>query len=187
MLRKCLERGLILNKEGRALHFPSGLVARNKLIYRNYRGRATYVLCAGQRVRNGVKFRYHLMPSFRVRRGVVSDFAVFLRIHLYITDPTGNEVAKRTAIADRKHVTRTWWNDKWLARSGAIMAHLAASEPTISLGQAGSSELTMSSSCLLFEAPFGIDETRLGPPPAPEGDESKDEDFVEDSDLVAEP
>ena len=184
---KCLKRGLVLNKEGRALHFPSGLLPKNKLPYRNARDRLTYVLCAGQRTRNKIKFRYHLAPSFRVRHAILGDYSVFLRIHLYITDAEGNDVGKRTAIAHRRYLTKGWWNDKWLARSNAIVAYLAGGEPVISLGNVGTDELAISSSAFRFQAPFGIDETLLGAPEVPEDSDLRDGDYVPDSDLVAEP
>ena len=89
MYMVCRKRGLTGNRETGLLHFPVGLLPKNKLCFTTIQGKPSYVLGVGQRSRRGSKYRYHLAPIFSVRRDLVDGYCVLLRIRILITDEAG--------------------------------------------------------------------------------------------------
>ncbi|MDN5863938.1 MAG: hypothetical protein L0I62_01785 [Gammaproteobacteria bacterium] len=158
--QRCFNRGLVADRELRLLYFPYGLVKLNKLYYRSYDGRKTYVLSVGQRTKSGSKYRYHLAPQFLVRRNLAHEYSVILKVRLRITDLGGKTFSRFSALARRKHLCVQWWNREWLNRQLAILEYLSGGNDAISIGQ-GDEEVQISASFTNYSADFSINEASL--------------------------
>ena len=110
MYMVCRQRGLTGNRETGLLHFPVGLLPKNKLCFTTIQGKPSYVLGVGQRSRRGSKYRYHLAPIFSVRRDLVDGYCILLRIRILITDEAGATFPSSGALSRRKHLCKSWWN-----------------------------------------------------------------------------
>ena len=156
----CQRKGLKRNRETGLLYFPIALLTRNKLNFVNVYGKRTYVLAAGQRTKSGSKYRYHLAPVVHVRRDLIDNHSLLLRIRLFITDGHGNVMSPLSALSRRKHLCKNWWNEEWLNREFAIVQHLADGNDSISLGT-GDEEVRFSSKFEALDVSFGINEFAL--------------------------
>ncbi|OQA47355.1 MAG: hypothetical protein BWY47_01433 [Bacteroidetes bacterium ADurb.Bin302] len=173
---KCMQKGLKLHTDTGLLYFPMNLVESNRLKFISYNGSKTHVLVVGQRKKSGVKYRYHLAPTFEVRRNLIGRFSILLRIRLLITDINGEMPTNRQSLSYRKHLCKNWWNDHWLKRAVAILYYLADGQETLSVGN-GEESVVLSSKYFNYKVGFGIDENRLSK------DRTEEEIlFLEDSD-----
>lgn len=175
MYVKCFSKGLELALGHRA-YFPQGLLQNDRIYFRGYDGKKTWIAVVGERTfwspgKPSQGYRYHLSPEFRVRRDLRDPFLLFLRITLYITDADGQPLERRSALSRRKRVCRDWWNNEWLKRHLAVYHFLADGEKTITIGQSEDEQIILSAEPPKYEAPFGIDEESLGPPRLPEGND----------------
>jgi hypothetical protein len=138
LVRKSLEvalRSSGLKYSNGTIYFPSGLLEKDRLSYRSEDGRPRSVLISGQRKSSTGQFRYHLAPSFVVRRedGL---FVARLVIRLHLTDSTrGVPLRPRTILARRKKIGKSWWNDQWLSRQQAICSFLRGSHEVLAVGR----------------------------------------------------
>jgi hypothetical protein len=136
LVRKSLEVGLRNNRlvysQG-TIYFPSGLLEKDRISYRSEDGRARSVLATGERKSQAGRYRYHLAPSFVVRRED-GDFVARLVIGLHLTDLSGKPLAARSILARRKRIGRSWWNDQWFSRQQAICSFLRRDGETLAVG-----------------------------------------------------
>ncbi len=156
----CLQKGLKLHAEAGLLYFPSGLIKNNRLKFASYDADKTHVLTVGQRKKTGSKYRYHLAPTFDVRRNMIGKFCILLKIRLLITDTAGVLLPPRQALSRRKHLCKNWWNDHWFKRAMAIMSYLADGQEVIKYGNEDENVI-LSSKFVQYQVGFGIDEVRL--------------------------
>lgn len=156
----CLQKGLKLQAESGLLYFPNGLIKNNRLKFTSYDVDKTYVLTVGQRKKAGSKYRYHLAPTFDVRRNFLGNFSILLKIRLLITDTAGQSLPPRQALSRRKHLCKNWWNDHWFKRAIAIMSYLADGQEIIKYGNEDENVI-LSSKFKQYEVGFGIAEERL--------------------------
>ncbi len=156
---KCHQKGLKEEKE-HGIYFPSGLLKANKIHFTHVDGKNSYVLCVGQRKKDGSKYRYHLSPSFYVRRDLVRNFSIVVQVRLFITDEQGRSVPTRSALSKRKHLCRNWWNDHWLKRSVAVLSYLSDGKDRFSFGM-DQEEIVFSARFVSYQAGFGINESVL--------------------------
>lgn len=156
----CLQKGLKLHAEAGLLYFPSGLIKNNRLKFASYDAEKTHVLTVGQRKKTGSKYRYHLAPTFEVRRNMIGKFCILLKIRLLITDTAGVLLPPRQALSRRKHLCKNWWNDQWFKRAMAIMYYLADGQEVIRYGEEDECVI-LSSKFANYQVEFGIDEDRL--------------------------
>ena len=142
------------------LYVPPGLLPKNRLRFTRPDGRETYRKAVGERAwPRGARFVYHQAVTFDIRTDLHFEFAVQFRIRLHITDCGGKALNATSANARRKLLTRTWYNDEWLARHLALVAFLADGKDAIEIGDSGS--LALSSSILELTAASGIDEAEI--------------------------
>src|SRR5881396_364469 len=115
----CLSRGAKLDSTGKYLFFPPGLLEGDKLHFKNYEGRKTYVRVVGVR-----KFRtalgpshsrYHLAFSLRPEFRLGKPF-LQLGVSVHLTDLDGHEIPAPSAGRRRKALVKTWFNHQWLSR-----------------------------------------------------------------------
>lgn len=156
----CLEKGLKLQTEAGLLYFPNGLIKNNRLKFMSYAADKTHVLTGGQRKKAGDKYRYHLAPTFDIRRNLIGKFCILLKIQILITDTTGALLPPRQALSRRKHLCKNWWNDQWFKRALATMYYLADGQEVIKYGN-GDACVILSSKFVHYQVSFGIDEERL--------------------------
>jgi len=157
---RCLEKGLKLQKEAGLLYFPNGLIKNNRLNFMSYDTDKTHVLTGGQRKKAGVKYRYHLAPTFDVRRNLIGKFCILMKIRLLITDTAGALLPPRQALSRRKHLCKNWWNDQWFKRALAVIYYLADGQEVINYGNEDA-YVILSSKFVHYQVSFGIDEEKL--------------------------
>ena len=162
---KCFQRGLVYSDDSKRVFFPAGLLKDDKLRYIDYKGRKNYFKVTGIRSDSSQaaidRYRYHLSPEFRVKRGIFDLFDIQIRVRLFLTTPDGQPLAPRSALARRKKITKDWWNDKWLKRYMGISYFLADGTDTLGIGDVPEEQIIISSKFPQLQAPFGIDETSL--------------------------
>lgn len=154
---KCLQKGLVKSEIG-AIYFPFGLLENDKLHFTGYTGSTTWILVAGERYTPS-HFKYHLSPSFRIRKEPNGFFAEIF-IHLFITDPTGDLLGSRFAHTRHKAVRKNWWNNHFINRSLAISDFLAEECGDIVIGE-NDEQIILSGKFLSFNSPMKIDESKL--------------------------
>jgi hypothetical protein len=131
---KCIEKGLKPRDDGRFLYFPSGLLEKDRIKYKGYKGRLTRVNVIGERKARGGRIKYHVGVSLNVRRDVVEGFVAVTKIHLHLVGKTGQTLETPAAIEKRKKIARSWWNHEWLSRQMAIRSFLADGGEEIVIG-----------------------------------------------------
>ncbi|HLD19137.1 MAG TPA: toll/interleukin-1 receptor domain-containing protein [Candidatus Nanoarchaeia archaeon] len=157
---KCLQKGLKSQDDARLLYFPNGLIENNRLKFISYDGNKTHVLAVGQRKKSGAKYRYHLAPTFEVRRNLIGKFSILLKIRIMITDTNGEMLPPRQALSRRKHLCKNWWNDQWFKRAVAVMYYLADGQKVLQFGSE-EERVALSSKFANYQVGFGIDEGLL--------------------------
>jgi hypothetical protein len=151
---------LKFQKEKGLLYFPNGLLESNRIKFVSYNRKGTHVLAVGQRTKAGSKYRYHLAPVFEVRRNLLDQFSILMRVRLMITNTRGDLLPSRSALSRRKHLCKSWWNNQWLKRTEAVMYHLTDGQDSLRFGNEDE-EVVFSSKLSNYQAEFGINEALL--------------------------
>lgn len=179
---RCQEKGMRLTLDGTTLYFEKGKLPKDEIQFLGYNGAKTHVRVVGERsVRVGEerrKYWYFVCPSFRVRRDILDDYGVILRISVDVADPSGRDLPARTALSRRKKVTKSWWNHEWFNRHLAFCSLLSDGGDDIVIGSDAES-LVISSKMHTLESPLAIDEDAiegLKPPAEPEEPSAEDVD-----------
>jgi hypothetical protein len=141
------------------------LLEDDKLHFTGYKGKTTWMLVAGER-HTPSHFKYHISPSFKIRREPDSYVAELI-INLYLTDPTGEPLESKSAHIRHKAVRKNWWNNHFLNRSLAICELLSDESGNIIMGE-DEEEIILSGKFISFESPIKIDESKLGDLPEDE-------------------
>ena len=160
MYMVCRQRVLTGNRETGLLHFPVGLLPKNKLCFTTMQGKPSYVLGVGQRSRRGSKYRYHLAPIFSVRRDLVDGYCILLRIRILITDEAGATFPSSGNLSRRKHLCKSWWNAEWFNRHLAVLQFISNGGDAVTF-RTGDEEVRVSSTFESFNVAFGINEDGL--------------------------
>jgi hypothetical protein len=152
-------KGLIAERS--KLYFPPGLLEGDRIRFRGYSGRNTFVKVVGRRIlrRGGQEpeeFLYSLSPDFRVRRDLEYGYTVQLTLHVHVTDMLGQPLSPRSASARSKRIRRSWWNHEWYNRYLAVIGFLAEGEDTIVLGDNADEQIEISAKFLKDEAPISV-------------------------------
>lgn len=163
LLVKCAERGLIWNDEGTAAFFPEGLLPKDAISFRNYKGNATHVGVLGERAFGKGRFRYRLGISFWVRSNMLDALVVETKVQLKITDPSKEGLTAHGANARRKKVTKSWWNHEWLSRQLALVAFLRGTDENITIGESEGEQIQISGEFVQALVTPSIDDQALEP------------------------
>lgn len=169
MIVKCVERGLFLEDDQRTAYFPRGLLPKDKITYRNYKGRKVRVSVFGERRTGKTRTFYQLAVSFFVRSDVIeSGLIIELKLRLHLTDPSGVSLDGKAINARRKKITKRWWNHEWLSRQMALVHHLAEIGDTqatheIVIGTVLQEQVRVSSRLLSATVRPGINDGALEP------------------------
>jgi hypothetical protein len=162
----CYKKGL--ERHGDFVHFPNTLES-GKLSYIRFDGRKTYVKAVGKRsfrvTKQKIAFieksRYHLSPEFRCFFDLLGNPMYVIRIRIYWTDLNGCPLEDKIANRRRKSLCKDWWNDKWLARTMAILQWLGNKETQITAFETDSGKILLNSKPTTFPIDVGIEEETL--------------------------
>lgn len=169
LIVKCVERGLLRTADGHTVYFPPGLLPKDRIQYRNYRGRRTWVGVLGERRAGKGRTRYQLALAFWVRSDLLDDLVVETKIRLHLVDPSGQALDAKTANARRKKITKSWWNHHWLSRQLAVAQFLSGTrtkgegDEEIVIGTVPGEEVRLSARLLTATVRPGIDDAALEP------------------------
>lgn len=161
LIVKCLQKGLKRDRDSAAIYFPDGLIERNRLKYRGYKGTMTRIDVVGER--KALNARAHLGVVFSVRQDVVQDYAVLMKIVLFLVDENNQPFDFKVALRKRKRITKSWWNHQWLSRHIAIRSFLGDGTDVIAIGEIGNSQVRLSAVPIVGTMGVTIDESYLQP------------------------
>ena len=159
----CASKGLVFCPDRELFYIPNGLVERNFLPVVTANGKPRKVGVVGERTfgrgRRKAKYRYHVAPTFSCswRSG---RYEIVVRLRLRITNLAGSLYPSRAALARRKDIGGTWWNDDWLNRIMAVMQFLATGD-VITVGLPLDDAVQVSSIPQMWPVPVGINEFAL--------------------------
>ncbi len=105
-------------------------------------------------------YKYHLAPTFFVKKNLFQEFAVIFRIKIYLTDLTGNVLLNRKRNSRRKRLCKNWWNDDWFKRVLLIAQFLSNGEQIV-IGDLPKEQIILDIVPISFNASGGIDENKL--------------------------
>lgn len=167
LMVRCISRGLQLSSDERYAYFPNELLENERLTFRSYTGRQTWVAVAGERKFGSGRFRYQLGLSFWVRYDVVSEsivpdhLVVETKIVLHISDPGLPALEGKALNARRKKIAKSWWNHEWLSRQIAVIQYLAEGGSDIVIGTLPEEQVHISASALSTEVTPSINDQAL--------------------------
>jgi hypothetical protein len=162
----CIKRGMVWTPDNKALYFPLGLFAKEKIKFVDWTGKWNFVKVNSKRRKTKqlgeIEFyRYHLAFSFRASLLMFLDPSIQLHMRLYITDLAGRALKKRAALSRRKAICKNWWNREWLLRLFALKGWLGEGSDVISLGSGNHHSIEVRLTPLCFKAPFGVSEDNI--------------------------
>ena len=157
----CRIKGLMREPKGHGYYFPLAFLPKNKMLFTGYLGKKNSVLVCGQRRFGDSIFRYHLAPCFRIRYDLFSGFIAQLLLRIHITDTMGNSLERRSIVARRKRIGRSWWNKEWLNRQLAVMSFLSNEQNEIIIGEDPDDQVVVKSIPLEGSVSRGINENIL--------------------------
>jgi hypothetical protein len=155
--------GALYCRDRDLFYLPVDVFPRNMLPVVAVDGKLRRVGIAGERTfGSGIrkaKYRYYLAPTFSVIwRG--DHYCVILRPRIRISDIKGNLYPARAAVARRKDIGGTWWNDDWLNRVLAVVQHVSENG-IIAVGSDSSNTVEVHSQPLTWTVTTGINEIAL--------------------------
>jgi len=159
----CASKGLLFCADRDLFYFPNGLVERNLLPVKTVQGKQRRVGIAGERSfgfgARKAKYRYYLAPTFYCswRSG---RYEIIVRPRVRISTVSGALLSARAALARRKDIGGTWWNDDWLNRVMAVMQFLAT-DKVIRVGTTAEDAVEVSCVPQIWRVPVGINEFAL--------------------------
>ena len=182
LVRHAMSKGMVRSPDGRDLYFPFGLLPKNRLNYRGYRGKQTWVQAVGERTfrqQAGVREKcgYHLALVFRPMLQAFEEPVVQIQIRLHLTNSDGSALDPAKALRRRKAICKHWWNHEWLSRLMGVAQWLSEGTDGLCLADTPSGRLVVSSVPVQLTAQRGIDEKHLGPVPRIDEDDTLDDEF----------
>lgn len=126
-----LRRGLRWTPERRALFFPAGLLEQDRIRFRSYTGKRTWVSVGGKRTKVGSALRYRLGVALWVRRDVIPGFALLVKLRLFLLDREGKPIEGASSASLRRMAAGNWFNHAFLSRHLAVASFLANGGPAI--------------------------------------------------------
>ncbi len=156
----CRRAGMQWCEDRRVFYFPQDKKPRLSVPFVHVDGRATRVALAGQKTYGwgdrAEPFRYQLCPKFRAWFDEAGGWSVTLRLYVRVTNVKGQPHEKKAIIRRRKTVTKSWWNNHFLARTLGMMQALSDGAPEIVIGT-GKRGVVVQCRPLAWECPVSID------------------------------
>ena len=159
---KGLEAGLIWCKDREILYFPSDDNGPQRSIgYTTAGGKKSTVAVTGFRQwgsgEHVTKFFYQLAPFFRILVSQDWETSVVLRVYVRVTDDKGELFEGKAINRRRKKVTKSWWNDHFLARVLGIIQYFSHGTDEICMGS-DENEIRIATRPMTWDCPVSIDE-----------------------------
>jgi hypothetical protein len=156
----CIQKGLKFCGDRNVLYFPMRESREWNQAIRHVDGRSTTVQLTGERTKGygdrASPFLYQLAPLFHPQRDIDGTWNVVVRIYIRVTTPTGAMFEGKEIGRRRKIVSRSWWNQQWLARLLGAVQSLETSVGCVAIGD-GSRSVVMRTTPLSWECPVGLD------------------------------
>jgi hypothetical protein len=165
LLRRCMDLschqcGLKWCEQRQLFYFPEVDGPQRNLPYTQVDGSKTRVGVTGLRQSGygdrAKQFKYQLAPRFRIGRDTEGKWWITTRLYVRVTELDGTPFIGKSIASKRKTVTRSWWNQHWLARTLGVMQFFAdaCNEIVISDGVA---KVVVSTTPLSWDCPVSID------------------------------
>jgi hypothetical protein len=188
----CLQKGLKYCPDREVFYFPERESGEWNQPFRHVDGRTTRVQLTGERTKtrgdNVQTSLYQLAPKLRPQREFGGDWCVVLNIYIRVTDANGKPYVFKEISRRRKAVTKSWWNNHFLARMLGVIQALETSEGRIEVGD-GKRAVVVDTAPMSWQCPVGLDVAALSGQ-ADLGEElaayrTRDDEETDDSDATS--
>jgi hypothetical protein len=156
----CAQKGLKFCNDRQVFYFPKRDPGEWNQPIQHVDGRSTTVQLTGERTKGwgdrASPFRYQLAPRFQPQRDIDGTWNVVVNVYIRVTTLEGAMFEGKEIGRRRKIVSRSWWNQQWLARLLGVVQAIQTSEGSIEIG-AASRAVTMRTTPLSWECPVGLD------------------------------
>lgn len=156
----CAQKGLQFCNNRNVFYFPKLKSGDWNQAITHVDGRSTTVQLTGERTKSwgerASPFLYQLAPRFRPQYDVDGTWNVVVNVYIRVTTPDGAMFEGKEIGRRRKIVSRSWWNQQWLARMLGVVQALQTSEGRIEIGD-GARAVVMQTKPLRWECPVGLD------------------------------
>lgn len=156
----CMQKGLKYCADREVFYFPEREHGEWNQPFQHVDGRATRVQLTGERTKtrgdNVQLTLYQLAPRFRPQREPDGTWNVVLNIYVRVTDVEGKPYERKEIARRRKAVTKSWWNNQFLARILGIIQALETRAGHIEVGD-GKRAVVIDTAPLSWQCPVGLD------------------------------
>lgn len=156
----CSQKELKFCNDRNVFYFPERESGEWNQAIQHVDGRSTKVQLTGERTKGwgdrASPFLYQLAPRFRPQCDLDGTWNVVVTVYIRVTTPEGAMFEGKEIGRRRKIVSRSWWNQQWLARLLGVVQALQTSEGRIEIGT-GSRAVVMQTKPLSWECPVGLD------------------------------
>lgn len=156
----CIQKGLKYCADRDVFYFPEREDGEWSQPFRHVDGRTTRVQLTGERTKTrGDNVRvtlYQLAPRFRPQREPDGAWNVVLNMYVRVTDAQGKPYELKEITRHRKAVTKSWWNNHFLARMLGVIQALETSPGRIEVGE-GKRAIVINTAPLSWQCPIGLD------------------------------
>jgi hypothetical protein len=179
----CASKGMTVWSQREYFYFPQKLLPRDLLAVRPIEGKARRVGVVGERTfgvgKNKSRYRYHLALTFA---GVWNTdcYGIIVRPRIHITNLQGETLTPRSALARRKDIGGTWWNNDWFLRILGAMQFLADGE-TIAIGTIPSEQLVINKTPRTWPVDVSISDAAVRDAKADRDEIVRHDDFEEEA------
>lgn len=156
----CMQKGLKYCADRDVFYFPEREDGEWNQPFQHVDGRTTRVQLTGERTKtrgDNVQITlYQLAPRFRPQREPDGTWNVVLNIYVRVTDAAGKPYERKEITRRRKAVTKSWWNNHFLARMLGIIQALETRAGHIEVGE-GKRAVVIDTAPLSWQCPVGLD------------------------------
>ena len=156
----CMQKGLKYCADREVFYFPEREEGEWNQSFQHVDGRTTRVQLTGERTKtrgDNVQITlYQLAPRFRPQREPDGTWNIVLNIYVRVTDVKGKPYELKEITRRRKAVTKSWWNNHFLARMLGIIQALETRAGHIEVGE-GKRAVVINTAPLSWQCPVGLD------------------------------
>ncbi|MCG8430773.1 MAG: hypothetical protein MJA29_06355 [Candidatus Omnitrophica bacterium] len=160
----CARKGLMYCQKIKHFYYPKPDEGDWKQQIKHVDGRSTTVRLTGKRTKGwgdrSSLFLYQLAPQFYPQYHIDGTWTVVVKIYIRVTTTEGIMFEGKEINRRRKVVSKSWWNNHWLARLLGVVQALQTSDGLIVLGE-GNRAVVMHTNPLSWECPVGLDVEEL--------------------------
>jgi hypothetical protein len=180
----CAAKGLIYCADREFFYFPPKLVQRELLPVQPVVGKSRRVGVVGERKfgagANKSRYRYYLAVVFSAIWNT-DCYGIVLRPRIHITNLQGQTLTTRGALARRKDIGGTWWNDDWFLRIQGVMQFLATGTE-IAIGALAEETVSVAAQPRTWQVATSINDAAVKDAKADRDEIAKREEIEDDDD-----